>query len=136
MRDDPSARAWARTTSTLLIALALASCAPHVEDCRTILPVIDGTITMTATPLGTPGCSCITEDVVVLAEARRHYLSFERGQVWIDGAAVSMAEFSTKLDEAKAKHRAERMGARIEERTRPVRKAVHDIGQKIKGLFK
>jgi hypothetical protein len=107
-----------------------------VEDCRTVLPVLDGPVTVTQTPLGTTGCSCVTEDVVVLVEARRHYFSWERGQVWVDGTGVTMAEFSAKLDEAKAKHRAERIGAAVERGTRPVRKAVRDIGTTIKNLFK
>lgn len=118
-----------------LLAL-LAACAPRVEDCRNLLPVMDGPVTVVQTPLGTTGCACTTDGVVVIAEARRHYFSFEHGQVWIDGTGVSMAEFSTKLDEAKAKHRAERMGAAIEERTRPVRNAVRDLGTKLKHLLK
>jgi len=130
MRDVRSIAAW---TSSLIL---LASCAPHVEDCRTILPVMDGPVAVVQTPLGTPGCSCTTEDVVVIAEARRHYLSWERGQVWIDGASVAPEEFSAKLDEAKAKHRAERVGAAIERDTRPMRKAVHDLGTTIKSIFK
>jgi hypothetical protein len=100
------------------------------------LPILDGPIAVTDTPLGTKGCSCVTEDVVVTVEARRHYFSFERGQMWIDGASVAPEEFSSKLDEAKAKHRAERFGAAVERDTRPVRKAVHDLGNTIKGFFK
>jgi hypothetical protein len=122
--------------SSLLVILLLVACAPQVEDCRTILPLIDGPITVTQTPLGTTGCSCTTEEVVVVVEARRHYFAWERGQVWIDGTGVTMAEFSTKLDEAKAKRRAERMGAAIERGTRPVRKAVRDLGTTLKNLFK
>ena len=125
-----------RFTVAWICSLLLAACAPRVEDCRTLLPVLDGTVTVTQTPLGTPGCTCTTDDVVITVEARRHYLSWERGQFWIDGTGVGMAEFSTKLDEAKAKHRAERMGAAIERDTRPVRKAVHDLGTTIKHLFK
>lgn len=68
--------------------------------------------------------------------ALQHYFSWALGQVWIDGTSVSMAEFSTKLDEAKARHRAEHLGAAIEERTRRVRKTMHDLGNKLKGLFK
>lgn len=136
MHDEQSNGRWARTITTSLLTLALLGCAPRVEDCRTLLPVMDGAVTLTQTPLGTPGCSCTTDDVVVVAEARRHYLSFERGQVWIDGTAVDMAEFSTKLDEAKAKHRAERIGAAVEERTRPARKALHDLGSTLKHLIK
>lgn len=122
--------AW---TASLLLLVA---CAPRLEDCRSVLPVLTGPIAIVETPLGTTGCSCVTEDVVVIAEARRHYFSWERGQVWIDGASVSTEEFSAKLDEAKAKHRAERVGAAIERGTRPVRKAVRDLGTTIKGLFK
>ena len=46
-----------------------------------------------------------------------------------------MEEFSAKL-EAKAKRRAERFGAAVERGTRPVRKAVRDLGTTIKGFFK
>ena len=123
-------------SSSLVLLLLLASCAPGVEECRTLLPVLDGPVTVTQTPLGTTGCSCTTEEVVVMVEARRHYFEWERGQVWVDGTGVTMTEFSAKLDEAKAKHRAERMGVAIERGTRPVRKAVRDLGTTIKNLFK
>jgi len=126
MRSTRSIAAW---TCGLLL---LAACAPRLEDCSKLLPIMDGPVTMVQTPLGTTGCSCTTEDVVVIAEARRHYLSWERGQVWIDGASVATEEFSSRLDEAKARHRAERVGAAMERETRPVRKAVHDIGTTIK----
>jgi hypothetical protein len=116
--------------------LATLACAPRLEDCRNLLPVMDGLVTVVQTPLGTPGCSCTTEEVVVLVEARRHYFSWERGQVWIDGMSVAPEEFSTKLDEAKAKHRAERFGAAVERDTRPMRKTVRDLGKTIKGFFK
>lgn len=76
------------------------------------------------------------ENVLVAVEACWHYLSWERGQLWIDGTGVPPEEFSSRLADAKARHRAERMGAAIERDTRPVRKAVRDIGTKIKDLFK
>jgi len=130
MRSTRFAAAW---TCSLLL---LAACAPRLEDCSKLLPLMDGPVTMVQTPLGTTGCSCTTEGVVVIAEARRHYFSFERGQVWIDGVSVAPEEFSSKLDEAKAKHRAERAGAAIERNTRPVRKAVRDLGEALKRLLK
>ena len=135
MHDGRSKSAWARTASTLLLLL-VAGCGLRATDCQTLLPVLDGTISVTTTPTGTSGCSCTTEDVVVTVEARRHYFSWERGQLWIDGHTVAMEEFSARLAEAKDRHRAERMGAAIEERTRPVRKAVHDLGKKLNDLFK
>jgi len=135
MRDAPS-NATCPYPKLILLALLLMGCAVRVEDCRTLLPVLDGPVALTQTPLGTPGCSCVTEDVVVVAEARRHYLSWERGQLWIDGTGVAEQEFSARLADAKARHRAERLGAAVEEKTRPVRKAVRDIGAKIKDLFK
>ena len=135
MHDVTSSAAWARTSSLLLL-LVFTGCALRVEDCRSLLPVLDGPVSITQTPVGTTGCSCITEDVLVTVEARRHYFSWERGQLWIDGTGVAPEEFSNRLADAKARHRAERMGAAIERDTRPVRKAVHDIGTKIKDLLK
>ena len=132
MQNTRSKHAWACAISALL---TLAGCGPRLDDCRTLLPVMEGPVTLVQTPLGTPGCSCVTADVVVVAEARRHYLSFERGAVWIDGTSVSIAEFSTKLDEAKAQHRAERMRAAIAARTRPVRHAIHAFGTTLKHLL-
>jgi len=134
MHAMTSSAAWARTSSILLL-LVLTGCALQAEDCRSLLPVLDGPVSVTQTPLGTTGCSCVTEDVTVTVEARRHYFSWERGQLWIDGTGVAEQEFSTRLADAKARHRAERLGAAVEEGTRPVRKAVHDLGTKIKGLF-
>lgn len=127
---------WTAQFIPSTLALFFMACAPGVEDCRTLLPVLDGPVAVTTTPLGTSGCSCVTEEVVVTVEARRHYFSWERGQLWIDGTGVAPEEFSKRLDEAKARHRAQRVGAAIEERTRPVRKAVRDLGNTIKGLFK
>jgi hypothetical protein len=137
MRSAKSNAAWEHLTRLVLpLLLAVLNCAPRVEDCRNLLPVMEGPVTVVQTPLGTTGCSCVTEDVVVMVEARRHYFSWERGQLWIDGHTVAMEEFSARLAEAKDRHRAERMGAAIEERTRPVRKAVHDLGKKLNDLFK
>jgi hypothetical protein len=132
MRRTP----WTKQFTPSILALLLVGCAPAVEDCRTLLPPLEGPVAVTTTPLGTTGCSCITEEVVVTVEARRHYFSWERGQLWIDGTGVAPEEFSKRLDEAKARHRAQRIGAAIEERTRPMRKAVRDLGNTIKGLLK
>lgn len=132
MRSARSNAAWALLTSLLLTL----GCAPRVEDCRHLLPVMDGPVTVVQTPLVTTGCSCTTDDVVIVVEARRHYLSFERGQVWIDGIPVLLEEFTTKLEEAKARHRAERMARELEARTRPVRHAIHNLGKHLHDLFK
>ena len=115
------------------LLLLLASCTPSVQDCHTILPVIAEPVSVTQTPNGTTGCSCTTDGVLVVAEARHRGLSWTRGQTWIDATPVPEQEFTTRLAEAKARHQIEAAAARakgtaagIKEEARKIGKALND----------
>ncbi len=96
------------TRQTLIAFAAIAlivlpGCAPSVQDCHAILPVVAEPVTVTPTPAGTPGCSCMTDGVLVVAEARRTGFSWARGQLWVEGTPVSEQDFSSRLAQVKAR---------------------------------
>lgn len=87
-----------------LIALLAAGCL-KVEHCAALLPVAGEQVALVKTPAGKTGCKCVTDDVTVVVQPERDgLLGWKRGQIWVDGAPVSEAEFQTKLAEAKTKH--------------------------------
>src|SRR5581483_10491491 len=97
------------SSSALLLTLA---CTPSAQDCHNILPVISEPVTVTTTPAGTHGCSCLSEGVLVVAEARHHGLSWARGQLWVDGTPVSEQDFPARLSEVKTRKQMEAAAAR------------------------
>jgi hypothetical protein len=122
--------------NSLLLALLLlaTACTPTVQDCTAILPVPGAEATLARTPAATHGCSCITDGVVVVAEARRSGFSWTRGRLWIDGVQTSDQAFATRLAEAKARRQIETTAAQargtamaIKEEARKVGKALSDF---------
>jgi len=118
-----------RSSLTPSLLLLLAACTPTVQDCHTILPVITEPVSIVQTPRGTTGCSCLTEGVLVVAEARHQGWSWTRGQIWIDVTPTAEEEFATRLAEAKARHQIEAAAARATG-------AVTAVGAQVKRLGK
>ena len=123
-----------RSSLLALLLLFTIACAPTVQDCHAILPVAGAAATLTRTPTDTPGCSCITDGVVVIVEAKRSGFSWTRGRLWIDGIVVPELEFTTRLAEAKARRQIETAAAQakgaaagIKEEARKVGKALSDL---------
>jgi hypothetical protein len=95
-----------RLLVVLAAALLAAGCGVKLDQCRALLPVAGEPVALVKTPAGKMGCSCLTEDVVVVVQPERDGLfGWKRGQIWIDGTPVSESEFATKLTEAKTRHR-------------------------------
>lgn len=87
-----------------LVALLAAGCL-KVEHCPSLLPVSGEKVALVTTPAGKTGCQCVSDDVTVVVQPQRDGLfGWKRGQIWVDGAPVSEAEFQNKLAEAKTKH--------------------------------
>ena len=87
-----------------LVALLAAGCL-KVENCPSLLPVAGEKVSLVTTPAGKTGCKCVSDDVTVVVQPERDGLfGWKRGQIWVDGAPVSEAEFQNKLAEAKTKH--------------------------------
>lgn len=129
-----NANSKASSLLALLLLLLTIACAPTVQDCTAILPVAGAGATLTRTPADTPGCSCRTEGVVVVAEAKRSGFSWTRGRLWIDGNVVPEQEFATRLAEAKARRQIETAAAQvkgtaaaIKEEARKAAKALTDL---------
>jgi hypothetical protein len=120
----------------LLFMLLTMACAPTVQDCHAILPVPGAAATLTRTPADTPGCSCITDGVLVVAEARRSGFSWVRGRLWIDGIAVPEQEFTTRLAEAKARRQIETAAAHAKGTAAGIKEEARKVGERIKGLFR
>lgn len=88
----------------IVIALLAAGCL-KVEQCPSLLPVAGEQVALVTTPAGKSGCKCVSDGVQVVVQPERSgLLGWKRGQIWIDGAPVSEAEFQDKLVEAKTKH--------------------------------
>lgn len=119
--------------STLLVVIA---CAPSVQDCRSILPVASEPVTLTTTPVGTPGCSCLSDGVLVVAEARRTGFSWSRGALWIDGISVGEQDFSSKLAEAKTRKQIEAAAAQAQGAAKGVRDQIRNAGKALTDLLK
>jgi hypothetical protein len=113
------------------LLLLLAACTPTARDCHTILPIVAEPVNVVQTPRGTTGCSCLTEGVLVVAEARQQGWSWSRGQVWIDGTPVLDQEFATRLAEAKARHQVEAAAARATGTAMAVGAQVKRLGKAI-----
>ena len=113
------------------LLLLLAACTPSVQDCHTILPVIAEPVSIVQTPRGTTGCSCLTDGVLVVAEARQQGWSWSRGALWIDGTPVLEQEFTTRLAEAKAHHQIEAAAARAAGTATAVGTQVKRLGKAI-----
>lgn len=133
MRSTKS-NANSQASSLLALLLLTMACAPTAQDCASILPVVGAAATLTRTPLDTPGCSCMTEGVLVVAEVKRSGFSWMRGQLWIDGTMVPEQEFATRLAEAKARRQVETAAAQakgtaaaIKEEARKVGRALSDF---------
>jgi hypothetical protein len=87
-----------------VIALLAAGCL-KVEQCPSLLPVAGEQVSLVTTPAGKSGCKCVSDDVTVVVQPERSGLfGWKRGQIWVDGAPVSEAEFQNKLAEAKTRH--------------------------------
>ena len=86
-----------------VVALLAAGCL-KVEQCPSLLPVAGEQVSLVTTPAGKSGCKCVTDDVTVIVQPERDGLfGWKRGQIWVDGAPVSEANFQTKLTEAKTR---------------------------------
>jgi hypothetical protein len=91
----------------LVFALFAAGCL-KVEQCPKLLPVAGEKVSLVTTPVGKTGCKCMSDGAMVVVQPERAGLfGWKRGQIWIDGAPVTEAEFENKLAEAKAKHAVE-----------------------------
>jgi hypothetical protein len=88
----------------LLVFVVFAAGCLKVEQCPKLLPVAGEQVSLVTTPAGKTGCKCVTDGVQVVVQPERDGLfGRKRGQIWIDGAPVSEADFENKLAEAKAK---------------------------------
>lgn len=120
-------RFWRRSSATSL--LLVLSCAPSVQDCHGILPIVAEPVTLTTTPAGTPGCSCLSEGVQVVAEARRQGFSWARGQLWVDETLVSEQDFPARLAEVKTRKQIEAAAAQARGAAQGVRDQVRRAGK-------
>lgn len=92
-----------RSRLALVLLLFAAGCL-KVEQCPKLLPVQGEQVSLITTPAGKTGCKCMSDGVQVVVQPERDGLfGWKRGQIWIDGAPVSEAEFQDKLAEAKTK---------------------------------
>jgi len=135
MHDEQSNGRWARTITTSFLTLALLGCAPSVKDCHSILPITAEPVSLTTTPAGTHGCSCVSDGVLVIAEARRSGLSWVRGQLWVDGTPVREQDFSTSLAQAKAQRQVETAAAQAKGIADGVRDQVRKAGEALKDIL-
>lgn len=88
----------------LLVFVLFAAGCLKVEQCPKLLPAAGEQVSLITTPAGKTGCKCVTDGVQVVVQPERSGLfGWKRGQIWIDGAPVSEAEFENKLAEAKTK---------------------------------
>ena len=124
-----------RTPYLALTVSLLLACAPSVQDCHGILPVITEPVNVTTTPAGTPGCSCLSEGVLVVAEARRSGFSWSRGQLWVDGTLVSEQDFPSRLAEVKTQRAVEAAAARAKGAAEGLRDEVRKAGKALNDLF-
>jgi hypothetical protein len=93
-----------RRIVVVLVVLLAAGCL-KVEHCASLLPVAGEQVALVTTPAGKTGCKCVSDGVTVVVQPERDGLfGWKRGQIWVDGAPVSEAEFQDKLAEAKTKH--------------------------------
>jgi hypothetical protein len=120
----------------LTLSLLLIACAPSAQDCHTILPVVTEPVTLTTTPAGTSGCSCLSDGVLVVAEARRSGLSWRRGQLWVDGTLVSEQDFPARLAQVKGQRQIEAAAAQARGAAVGVRDQVRKAGKALTDLFK
>ena len=87
-----------------LVVLLAAGCL-KVEQCPSLLPVAGEQVSLVTTPAGKSGCKCVSDGVTVVVQPERSGLfGWKRGQIWVDGAPVSEADFETKLAEAKTRN--------------------------------
>lgn len=133
MQGKPSKQ---RCSSKLLWLFLLAACAPSAQDCHSILPVVSEPVSVTTTPAGTPGCSCLSEGVLVVAEARRQGFSWARGQLWVDGTLVSEQDFPARLAEVKTRKQMEAAAAQARGAAQGVRDQMRKAGKALTDFFK
>ena len=89
----------------LLVFVLFAAGCLKVEQCPKLLPVGGEQVSLITTPAGKTGCKCVTDGVQVVVQPERSGLTgWKRGQIWLDGAPVSEAEFENRLAEKKAEH--------------------------------
>jgi hypothetical protein len=100
---------------TALVAaavLSLIGCAPSPDNCRSILPLAGDGISACTTPAGTTGCSCLSNGVAVIAEAKRDGItSWSRGRLWVDGRETTENDFSSALALATARKQVQQYSA-------------------------
>lgn len=106
-----------------------------MQDCHALLPIVAEPVTITTTPAGTPGCSCLSEGVLVVAEARRSGFSWSRGQLWIDGTLVSEQDFPSRLAQVKTQRQVEATAARVKGAAEGVRDQVRKAGKTLQDLL-
>lgn len=135
MHDEQSNGRWERIPTTSVLLLLLLGCTPSAQDCRHILPVVAEPVSLTTTPAGTHGCSCVSDGVLVIAEARRSGLSWARGQLWVDGTPVREQDFSTSLAQAKAQRQVETAAAQAKGIADGVRDQVRKAGKALKDIL-
>ena len=74
---------------------------------------VPGEVVLTTTPEGRTGCSCTNGGVVVIVQPERDGpFGWRRGSIWIDGEAVSSAEFAERFERAQAIRAMKDAGAR------------------------
>jgi hypothetical protein len=127
MQSTNSSVWWTFTKFTAL--LLLLACAPSAQDCHSILPLVSEPVTVTMTPAGTPGCSCLSDGVLVVAEARRQGFSWSRGQLWVDGTLVSEQDFPSRLAQVKTQRAVEAAAAQAKGAAQGVRDQVRRAGK-------
>jgi hypothetical protein len=120
---------------SMLLGVLLAGCTPSVQDCRSILPVASEPVLVTTTPAGTPGCSCLSDGVLVVAEAQRSGFSWSRGQLWVDGTSVSEQDFPARFAQVKAQHQIDLAAAKAQGAAQGVREQVRRAGKALRGFF-
>lgn len=125
-----------RSTIACASLIVLVACAPSVEECQRLLPV-NANAVLAQTPAGTHGCSCVTEEgVVVIVEAKRSGFSWTRGKIWIDGVPVAEQEFATRLAEARARRRVEAAAAQMRGTAAGVKEQTRKVGRTLSDLFR
>ncbi len=96
------------------------------------MPVVSEPVALVATPGGQTGCTCTVDGVkVTVLPVRDGLFGWKRGQIWIEDAPVEEADFTTKLDDAKLRKRAE---LAAEQSRDAVQRAVDKANAVAKGL--
>lgn len=117
----------------LLMAGAMAACAPTAEDCREIMPVDFGPAVPHPTPAATRGCKATKDGVSIQVEAVRRNLRWERGRIWVDGLEAPEADLQSALVAARARHAASELGAKAGQAVQGLKDAARSFKDSFRG---